>query len=126
MSCAALVICASCWPPTSRAKLGSGELIARGIRAAGGASLINMPAFTRRMAFRAHRWLRSALIALVPLGVALVVFFAVGALRGGSDADSGASAATAKVAPVSAAQYSEEAPHVFSRSSCTRRRAIAG
>jgi iron uptake system EfeUOB component EfeO/EfeM len=67
------------------------------------------------MTFRAHRWLRPALITL---GVALVVFFAVGALRGGSDAGSGASAAnadTAKVAPVAAAQYSEQAPHVFSR-----------
>ncbi len=68
-----------------------------------------------RMTFRADRWLRPTLIAL---GTAIAVFLGIGVLRGGSGSEPGASAASvaaAKPAVAPAAQYSEMAPHVFSR-----------
>jgi high-affinity iron transporter len=65
------------------------------------------------MARQADRWLRPALVAA---GAAIAVFFAIGALRGG-----GSEGATASenggyeaAAPVPAAEYDEQAPHVFS------------
>lgn len=66
-----------------------------------------------RMTLRAERWLRPALVAL---GAAVVAFVVVAVLRGGSAANSNASVAAATgtaVAP--AAQYSEMAPHVLSK-----------
>lgn len=66
-----------------------------------------------RMTLRAERWLRPALVAL---GAAVAAFVVVAVLRGGSAANSNASVAAATTTAVApAAQYSEMAPHVFSK-----------
>lgn len=66
-----------------------------------------------RMTLRDERWLRPALVAL---GVAVAAFVVVAVLRGGSAPDSNASAAAVtRTAIAPAAQYSEMAPHVFSK-----------
>src|SRR5690348_11044547 len=68
-----------------------------------------------RMTSRGERWLRPALVAL---GTAVAAFAVVAVLRGGSAADSNASAAAAAVTRTAlppAAQYSEMAPPVFSK-----------
>ncbi len=67
-----------------------------------------------RMTLRVDRWLRPLLAALV---VGIVVFVAADWLRGGPTAGSGATAGAAATttAAAPAAQYSEAAPHVFSK-----------
>ena len=68
-----------------------------------------------RMTLRGERWLRPALVAL---GTAVAAFVVLAVLRGGSAADSNAPAAAGAVTRTAippAAQYSELAPHVFSK-----------